>query len=190
MTKQIKFTERVSGVAALSPEISGEYTLLAALLPRAEIACKKTGRGAEAEGVVNAEVLLRSADGGYKTCSLSLPFLFPANTDGEIVEADCIVCGLNVRRKKDGETEAEATLKICMRTYETETWEYVNEVTEGVALESKTSAISIFIPRAGEDLWQVAKRLHQDPDDLQKCNPELEFPVKEGERIFIYRQIK
>ena len=113
----------MSGVAALSPDITGEYSLLAALLPRAEIVCKETERGKEAEGVVNAEVLLRGADGGCKTCTLSLPFLFPANVDGEIVEADCIVCGLNVRRKKDGETEAEATLKICMRTYETVTWE-------------------------------------------------------------------
>jgi hypothetical protein len=38
-------------------------------------------------------------------------------------------------------------------------------------------------------LWQVAKRLACDPDELQKSNPELTFPVKEGERIFVYRQI-
>ena len=112
------------------------------------------------------------------------------DVDGEIAEADCIVCGLNVRRKKNGETEAEATLKLCVRSYEERNWEYISQLTEGEAEIKNDSAFSVFMPREGEDLWQVAKRLRCAPEDLQKNNPELDFPVKEGERIFIYRQIK
>lgn len=190
LREQVKCTERVSGVAALSQPVDGEYSLAAAVLPRAEISCKKTENGTEAEGVVSAELLLRGADGGYKACTLSLPFLFPVAIDGESVEADCIVCGLNVRRRKEGDTEAEATLKICLRAYENARWEYVNEATEGEAYEKSSAALSVFVPRAGEDLWQVAKRLRQAPEELQKSNPELEFPVREGERILVYRQIK
>ena len=144
----------------------------------------------EAEGVVTAEVLLRGADGGHKSCSLSLPFVFPLDTSEEIVEADCMVCGLNLRRKKESETEAEATLKISLRTYKNCEWEYVDGVEEGEAFEDNSAAISVFIPRAGEDLWQVAKRLSRTPEELQKSNPDLEFPVREGERIFVFRQIK
>ncbi|MBQ7923956.1 MAG: DUF3794 domain-containing protein [Clostridia bacterium] len=190
LTNTVKCTERIGGVAALSALPEGEYTLEAAVLPHAETVCKKTERGAEVEGAALAEVLLRGADGGRKSCTLSLPFVFPVDIDGEAFEADCIVCGLNVRRKNGGETEAEATLKVCVKAYERCAWEYIRETEEGEALEESDAAVSIFVPRAGETLWEVAKRLSRTPEELQRSNPDLEFPVKDGERIFVYRQIK
>lgn len=189
LTNQVKCAERVSGVVALSPFIEGEYALVCAVMPKAEITCKKGERGFEAEGAVTAEVLLRGVEGGYKSCSLHLPFVFPLEVDGAEVEADCIVCGLNVRRKKDGETEAEATLKICLRVYERAEWEYIKEIVTGEEIQESDASFSVYIPIVGEDLWQVAKRLSRTPEELKKCNPELQFPVKEGERIFVYRQI-
>ncbi len=189
LIKQVKCTQRISGAAALSPALDGEYSLQAAVLPRAEIAVKKTEKGMEAEGAVLADVLLLGVDGGHRSATLSLPFAFPVDADGECAEVDCIVCGLNVRRNKNGETEADATLKLCVRTYEQRRWEYVCEVKEGEEYPVEESAFSVFIPRAGEDLWQVSKRLACDPEDLKKSNGHLEFPLKDGERIFVYRQI-
>ncbi len=189
LIKQIKQVERISGTAVISPVLEGEYSLQAAVLPRAEISVNKTKNGMEAEGAVLADVLLIGADGGHRSATLSLPFVLPLDADGDYAECDCIVCGLNVRRKKNGETEAEATLKLCVRTYEDRAWEYVCEVQEGEEYPAEESAFSVFIPRAGEDLWQVAKRLACDPEDLKKSNAHLEFPLKEGARIFVYRQI-
>ncbi len=190
LTSHIKCTERISGVAALSPQPEGEFVLQSAVLPRAEIICRKGERGMEAEGIAQAEILLVAADGSHRNATLSLPFLFPIEADGDIVEADCVLCGLNVRRKKNGETEAEGTLKISLRVYEEREWEYVSEATEGEKYAENDSAFSVFLPKAGEDLWQVAKRLKREPAEVQKSNPELTFPVQEGEKIFIYRQIK
>ena len=190
LTNQVKCTERVSGVAALSPIMEGEYSLQAAVLPRAEIVCKKGERGMEAEGAVSAEVLLCSADGTHRKADLSLPFVFPLDVEGDSAEVDCIVCGLNVRRKKSGETEAEATLKLSVRSYEDRAWEYVSNVTEGETYEKDESAFSVFIPKAGEDLWGLSKRLHCAPEELEKSNPDLEFPLAEGQRIFVYRRIE
>ena len=190
LTKTLKCIERVSGICSLSPALESDYTLAAAILPRAEIVCKRAENGVEAEGVLQAEVLLKGADGGYKTSSLSLPFMFPVDVAGAEVEADAIVCGLNVRRKKSGETEAEATLKICLRAYENAEWTYIREIEEGEAYEEKDAAISLFALHAGEEVWDVAKRLAYDPDELVKNNPGLEFPVKEGGNILVYRQIK
>lgn len=189
-TKQIKCVERISGIAALSPIIDGEYTLQATLLPRAEITVRKTENGMEAEGVALAEVLLCGADGTHRVTTLSLPFLFPVVAEGDYAEAECLVCGLNVRRKKNGETEAEATLKVCVRSYEQRAWEYVTEAKEGEEIVDTDSAFTVFLPRAGEGLWELAKRLHCSPDELQKSNPSLQFPIKEGEKIFVYRQIQ
>lgn len=189
LMKHVKCSERVSGAAILSPAVDGEYSLQAAVLPRAEIALKKSERGTEAEGAVLADVILVGEDGGHRSATLSLPFVFPVEVAGDDAEVDCIVCGLNVRRKKSGETEAEATLKLCIRSYEQRAWEYVCEVQEGENYPAEESAFSVFIPRAGEDLWQVAKRLACDPEELKRSNGHLEFPLKEEERIFVYRQI-
>ena len=191
LTSFVKCTERVSGVAALSPDVESEYSLAAAVLPRAEISCRKKEDGNfEAEGILTAEVLLKSADGGHRSSTLSLPFAFPISVRAESVEADCIVCGLNVRRNRGGETEAEATLKICFRTYQNGAWEYILEAIESEPIVKSEAAISVFALRAGEELWEAAKRLSRDPEELQRSNPELTFPVKEGQRIFVYRQIK
>lgn len=186
LTNVSRVVERVGGNAVLSPEIEGEYTLKGVVLPRAEIACKN----GEAEGAVFAEVLLVGADGGYKSTSLSLPFAFPLQTNGACAEVDCIVCGLNLRRRKEGGTEAEATLKIVVRSYEEKQWSYLGEVKAGEAYAEEKSAFSVYVPAEGEELWQVAKRLKQTPDELKKCNPDLTFPVPAGQRLYVYRQIR
>lgn len=190
LTKHIRCSERVGGVASLSPALEGEYTMQAAILPRAEITCRKGETGVEAEGIVSAQVLLKSADGAYRVCELSLPVLFPIDVEGENCEVECLVCGLNVRRKKSGETEADATLKMSVSAYNLAEWSYVSQAEEGEEFGESDCAFSVFLPEAGEELWQVAKRLHCEPEVLQKNNPDLEFPVKTGQKIYVYRQIK
>ncbi len=189
LTNSAKFTERVSGVCSVSMETDGEYTLLGALLPRGEMVCKKGDNGFEAEGAVLAQLLFKGADGSYKTGALSLPFVFPLDVLGDSAEADVLVCGLNVRRRKDGQTEAEATLKVCLHSYAQTQWSYVQTLEEGEARAEKDAAVSMYALYAGETLWDVAKRLQCDPDELMKSNPALQFPVKQGETIFIYRQL-
>lgn len=192
LTKQIKYTERVGGLSALSPALDGEYTLQAATKPCAQISCKQTENGMEAEGILTADILLKSADGGYRSCAMQMPFVFPVTfmEKGEEAEIDAIVCGLNVRRKKDGETEAEATVKMSVRVYSNHSWEYIGGLEIGDKWQETDAAFSIFSLKEGEDLWQVAKRLKKDPQELCASNPKLTFPVKDGECIFVYRQIK
>ena len=190
LLNQTKWSERISGIAALSPLPEGEFSLQAAALPRAELTCRKGERGMEAEGAILAEVLLCGEDGAHRSASLSLPFVFPVEIEGDYAEAECIVCGLNVRRKKSGETEAEATLKLCIHAYEDREWAYVCEANEGEVRAEEDSAFSVFIPKADEDLWGLAKRLGCSPEELQKSNPDLTFPLCEGQRIYVYRQIK
>ena len=57
------------------------------------------------------------------------------------------------------------------------------------ALPKKTSALSIYAPSAGDGLWEVAKKLRCKLEDVAKSNPELTFPIKGGERLFIYRKL-
>ena len=190
LTNQSKWVERVRGGAILSPMVEGDFTLQAAMLPRTEILVKKGERGMEVEGAVLAEVLFRNAEGNYRSATLSVPILFPVEVVGDHVEADAAVCGLNVRRKKDGEMEAECIVKLSLRSYEKREWSYVNEVAIGEAYGENEYGFSIFMTEKGEELWQVAKRIRSAPEEVVKSNPTLEFPLKGRERLFVYRRRK
>ena len=118
-----------------------------------------------------------------------MPFLFPVSYDADcIAEADATVCGLSVRQRREGEAEAEATLKVTLRLYRETKAEYISEAEEGEAYRENDCAVSIFIPRAGDGLWEIAKQLRRAPEEVEKSNPELKFPVGAGERIFVYRR--
>ncbi len=189
LTKQVKGMERIRGAAVVSPDLDGEFALQAAVLPRAEMTVKKGETGMEAEGAILAELLFASPDGSRRSATLTLPFVFPIEENAEIVKADCLVCGLNVRRSKNGETEAECVLKFALCCYETREWSYVGEAEAGEEYPASKSGFSVFMTEAGEGLWQVAKRLRCSPEELKKSNPGLEFPLKKSGRIYVYRQI-
>ncbi|MBQ4268053.1 MAG: hypothetical protein IJB97_00215, partial [Clostridia bacterium] len=190
LTNSVKYVERISGTAAMSEEIDENGTLVAAVCPRVEVSCRKTERGGfDVEGIVQADVLFKTADGAHKKSVLSLPVAFPVDCEGEFAEAEAIVYGLNVKRRKSGETEAEGAIKVVVKTYDGFAAEYVCEALEGEAYVESDCGVSVFLPKAGEDLWQVSKRLKRTPEELEKSNPDLKFPVEKGERILVYRKI-
>ena len=188
LTNVTKHVERVSGSAAIDGEIDDTCILQAAVLPRAELVCKKNEQGeAYAEGVVQADVLY-VCDGSHKKVTLSLPVEFPLRGEWkEQTTCEALAYGLNVKRRKNGEIEVEGTLKAVTSVYEKCGGEYISEIIEGEPFEEEGYGISVFLPREGEELWQVAKRLRCKPEDLQKSNPTLTFPVKKGERIVVCR---
>ncbi len=188
LTNCKRMVEQVGGEAALSNGNGADGALIVAFAPRAEITCKKTENGGEMEGVLEADILIKGEDGGYKKNSLSLPFLFPIGEMGDEAEAEAVVSGLSVRKKSDGSVVAEATLKLCVKMYKNLQDEYVCQVTDGEEYPKTQSAFQIFALRESEDLWQVAKRLKKRPEEVEKCNPDLHFPVKKGEKIYIYTQ--
>ncbi len=190
LTNYKRMVEQIGGDTALLNGNIGDGALIVAFAPQVELSCKKTEHGGEIEGIAQADLLIKGEDGGYKKNVLSLPFLFPVGDIADEAEASGVVSGLTVRKKSDGGVFAEGTLKLSLKSYKMLDEEYVCGVEEGEPLEETDAAFCIFAPREGEDLWQVAKRLKQRTEDVEKCNPDLHFPIKKGEKIFIYRQNK
>jgi hypothetical protein len=189
LTNVQRFTERIGGGTSLSLSFEGEIGLQSVVNPRVEISFKRTGNtSGDAEGYVEAELLFCAED-GVKATSLTLPFVFPVQSDEGEVEIEGSVYGLRVRRVGD-KFEAEGTLKVVVRSYRESSCSFVCAVEEGATIPKKTSAVSIYLPTTGDGLWEVAKKLGCKCEDVVKSNPELEFPIKGGERLFIYRQIK
>jgi len=188
LTNVLRFTERIGGTASLSLSTDGEISLQSVVNPRVELTCKRTGESWEAEGYVEAEAIFKT-EGGVSPSKITLPFVFPVQAEEKDVEAEAVLCGLSVRRVGD-KFEADGTLKVTVRGYSQIEREYVASVAEGSKYENAQSAISIYLPKEGDGLWEIAKKLRCRPEEVEKSNPELKFPVGRGERLFVYRQLK
>lgn len=189
LTDRMFFCERVSGIAALSSPIDYSCSLQALVLQKAECSCRREGEQEEIQGVVSGVLLLAESDGIHRSVEVQLPFSMPLKKamNGR-KEVSAVVCGMSVRQKREGEAEVDATLKITVESYETQTANYISSVEEGERIKPKDCAFSIFLPREGDSLWEIAKALKKPPEEVEADNPSRTFPVKRGERIIVYRQ--
>ena len=180
------FTERVAGKAALSSTVDFSDTLLAVTLQRAEANLVSTEDGMRVEGVALATLIVKGADGSVRGMEMSLPFSVAA--DVENADVSVLVCSMSARQRKEGEIDAEATLKISFKEHRSLSAKFVCGAEEGAEVPVSDCAVSVFIPAAGDGLWELAKSLKKSPEEVSQSNPDLEFPVKEGQRVIIYRK--
>lgn len=183
----VRLTERIQSRAALSSPVDFSDTLEAVIEERAEANLVKGTEGARIEGVAMATLLVRGADGARRGVEMSLPFSLPATVEGEY-KVRAFVVGVSARQKQEGEIDAEATLKITMQAVIKRPYRIVSGAEEGAPIVERDCGLSVYIPRAGDGLWELAKRLLKSPEEVSANNPDLEFPVKEGQRIIIYRR--
>jgi len=177
------YSERVSGPCASKAKLDYTCAFLAAALPSAEFA--RTGAGIE--GSVTA-TLLYEQGGEVRSSEITMPFTVNLSGLSEnCKDISVAVCGMSLRQRAEGECEAEAQLKITAADGEARTVRYVTEATEGAAKQLPQCAVSVYLPSAGDGLWETAKRLSENPENIKLTNPELTFPLTGKERIIIYR---
>lgn len=181
-----RVTEHISGRAALSSPIDFSDALQAVTLQRAEANLVQAEDGKRIEGIALATLVVRGADGECRGVEMSLPFSVPVEADDCAVNV--MVCSMTARQRQEGEIDAEATLKICLVERRTVTGKFVAKAEAGKEVKESECAISVYIPRAGDGLWELAKSLKKSPEEVAQNNPELEFPIKEGQRVVIYRK--
>ena len=182
------YSERAIGLCAAKSKIDYSCSFKATALPSVEYFYnKETGM---LEGAISS-LLIYEQNGEDRSTEITLPFAIPLGNLGLATEdkaqISLAVSGVSVRRKSEDECEAEALLKIYVCAIKSKTRRYITQLTQGEALKINQSAISVFIPAAGEDLWAVAKRLNMTPKDVTTLNSELSFPLTGKERIIIYR---
>lgn len=81
-------------------------------------------------------------------------------------------------------------VKVSYLDKEDLTLKVVSGVIEGEDKVVNNSAISVYIPNAGDTLWEISKELGVSSDVILKTNSDLTFPLNGEERIVIYREIE
>ncbi|MGN1104807.1 MAG: DUF3794 domain-containing protein [Candidatus Coproplasma sp.] len=188
LCREIKvYSENVKGIAVTRSKLSYDCQFLAAVLPAAE--CEYNAVEGSAEGAVTCQLIYMQG-GEVKSAEITLPVCVPLKgvaQSGQEVSLDIAVGGMSVKLKAEGEAEAAATLKICATVCDNREITYLSAMEEGEAIVPNECAVSVFLPAAGDGLWEVAKKLGKSPSDVVACNSELTFPLSGKERILIYR---
>ena len=85
--------------------------------------------------------------------------------------------------------EFEANLKICVTEGCNTAYELITDIAVGEDKQAKTNAISVYIARENDTLWDVCKELGVSKEKITELNPDVQFPLSGSERIIIYRNI-
>jgi hypothetical protein len=189
--EQYFLTENISGKVEFD-ELPVGSTLLLTTNEKVEITSSNVEKkGILVSGVLVALSIFRNGEGKLFSRKMETPFekLLPlAIKENYIYEV--FARAKNANNKIISLTTGELFMEICFSIIGTEK-ERVNLLTDIKCVKEKTpidSAISVYIPLAGETLFPLAKRLNVNPDHLVLTNKELQFPLSGEERIVIYRQ--
>ena len=139
------------------------------------------------EGTVKTDVIFKNEDNGIISIPCEAPFFIDFSADG-VISSVRVSKGEILTRVRGGEIELECHLKVYYRVYEKDEFVAVKEICETEERKNLGGAICVCIPRRGDDVWDVAKRLGLSEDELLKFNPDLISPLSGNERIVIYRQ--
>ena len=185
--------EAVSGIALLGD--NRPNALQVVTLPYARCYTLKTYTNDDgnivAEGVVNTDIVYTD-ENGYNSVRTEIPFsiVLDKAEDGVSYKANCVCVGISAKVRKDREFEIDTTLAVTLEKYADIETEYIASVELGAERKKNTSPVSLYIAENGEDMLDVCKSLYAMPDDIMAQNPTLEFPLKEGEQVLYFRQLK
>lgn len=139
------------------------------------------------KGLVRFGVLVNT-DGAYSVETALLPFDITVDDRCAISILRSEVACFKASIDGDG-LNVEFTVSIAVEKSQSKTFGFGVAVSCGRERKKSTSAISVYIPNAGDTLWDIAKNLGMKEEDVLKTNSNLQFPLTGEERVVIYREI-
>ena len=174
-------TEKVNGQTDLELD-NGEEVI--AIVGERAAGITPSSDGKTATGIVSAIVISRGENGiSGKRAVLPFEVAIGANTPNVRLSANVENLSFSA---KDG-LEADAALKISVTEYGEREYSLITGVEAVAEKQPNTNAISVYIARSGDTLWQVCKELGTKAESIIELNPDVEFPLTGSERIIVYR---
>ncbi len=100
------------------------------------------------------------------------------------VFVSCNLSSVKIRSGK--EVEIVLDLAIASSNSKDEYFEYVKPVTETADREQNSSAVTIYVTKEGESLFNVARALNVLPETINSQNEVVDGKFAGGQRIFVY----
>lgn len=141
------------------------------------------------EGVANATVVYFTKEtNSITSVQVEMPFVVEQKVDGRDASVvNICLTGVNAKSRRGKEIEVSAELSVYSDMYNTITNCILTNVVVGDEKEKDDCSLYIYMVKQNETLWDIAKEMNVSQDSILEQNPDCELPLKEGERLVIYK---
>lgn len=144
------------------------------------------------EGIAKTNVVyLNDEDSSINSVQLDVPFVisdkFEGQTEG-IVSVSAIVCDVDVVVKKGRELFYDARVKANVIYCTSQTCGVISGAEKLDSLQERDYAMEVIFAKAGDELWDIAKKAKVHDYQLQSQNPDVAFPLQEDQSLIIFYQ--
>ena len=95
---------------------------------------------------------------------------------------------ISTRARRGKEIEVIATLEVYTDVYSNNENAVITQVLEEDEIPESECAMSFYISKEGDNIWEIAKELKVSTEMLLSQNPNLTEPIKAGTKVVVYRQ--
>lgn len=186
----VKFKDNISGTASIldtSPfidEIIGVCTNNLVLA-----SSRVENNKLYIEGVANSTVVYYTKETNDVTSvQVEMPFSVEEKVIGECSSVVTICLeNISARSKRGKEIEVSAELNVYTDMYSNNTLSAITSVNIGDEKQQDDCSLYIYIVKEGQTIWDVAKDVNTSQELILDQNPDIELPLKGGEKLVIYK---
>lgn len=179
--------------ASMNVSIEGGANEVCCVLTPMVSASINTSRGnVMVEGLITTTLIYTDENSSFASMLVELPYQTTVAKDYECDAhlKPCVqISNINVRLRTSKEVEVVAELLITVRGISSKDICLISDMEIGEIKEENDYAISLYIVKPNQTIWDVAKALNTDENTILQLNSDLKLPLKGGERVLIYKAI-
>ena len=144
------------------------------------------------EGIAKTSVVyLNDEDGSINSVQLEVPFAISDKFEGQsegIISIVAVVSDVDVVVKKGRELFYDARVKADVIYSSNQTYGVISGAEKIDLLQQRDYAMEVIFAKAGDELWDIAKKARVHDWQLQSQNPDVTFPLQEDQSLIIFYQ--
>ena len=141
------------------------------------------------EGVANSTVVYFTKEtNDITSVQVEMPFSVEERVEGKNASV-VTVCLENItaRSKRGKEIEVSAELNVFTDMYSDKTVCAITDALLGDEKPNDDCSLYIYIVKPNQTMWDVAKDVNCSQELILEQNPDVELPIKAGDKLVIYR---
>ncbi|MDR2267092.1 MAG: LysM peptidoglycan-binding domain-containing protein [Christensenellaceae bacterium] len=186
-------TEKVSGIARITEDRTRIRSILAISPPTVGATVMSNDNGLMVEGILTSTIAYLNGEDEVASILAEIPYNFILDKDfpqnAIELSSNAVINSISAKARHNDEIEVVAEININVLAMIMKKIEYIASVKDSNPLTAGDVAISLYIAKKGETMWDVAKVLRVSIEDLMRLNPELKYPFTGGERVIVYRAL-
>lgn len=145
-----------------------------------------------AEGVICATVIYLDDENRTDSIKVELPFqtVIAKDFDCKIdISSQVMITGMFARVRTASEIEVSVEITVNASGKRTTMVNLISDIEMADAKEVDDVAITLYIVKPNQSMWEVAKELNTSEATIINQNPDLKLPVKAGDKVVLYKEI-